>query len=61
MANQIEEIDENLTKLLSESVHKAVMKLDKNFHIYKHGSAKNIEAGTDKKGKFIKLYYKEMS
>lgn len=56
-----EQIDPALTKLLQESATKAIVKLDKNFHVYRHGSHKNIEAGTDKKGKFIKLYYEEIN
>jgi hypothetical protein len=39
---------------------KQVVKLDKNFHIYIHGDKKNIEEGSDDKGKFIKLYYNEV-
>ncbi|MCQ2050735.1 MAG: nucleoid-associated protein [Bacteroidaceae bacterium] len=36
---------------------KSVIKLDKNFHIYIHGNRDLIEAGTDEKGKFYKLYF----
>ena len=38
---------------------KSVIKLDKNFHIYVHGNRELIERGTDEKGKFYKVYYKE--
>jgi hypothetical protein len=38
---------------------KSVIKLDKNFHIYVHGSRDLIEQGTDKNGKFYKIYYQE--
>jgi len=40
-------------------VFKSVIKLDKNFHIYVHGNRELIERGTDEKGKFYKVYYKE--
>ncbi len=40
---------------------KSIIKLDKNFHIYIHGSRELIEQGEDKKGKFYKVYYKEES
>ena len=40
---------------------KSVIKLDKNFHIYIHGSRELIEQGEDKKGKFYKVYYEEES
>lgn len=36
---------------------KSVIKLDKNFHIYIHGNRDLIEAGSDEKGKFYKLYF----
>ena len=40
---------------------KDIIKLDKNFHIYIHGSTDKIELGESKtKGKWIKLYYKEI-
>ena len=40
---------------------KSVLKLDKNFHIYVHGSPDNIEQGYDaERGlKFYKVFYKE--
>ena len=41
---------------------KSIIKLDKNFHIYVHGSRKLIEQGADEEGrKFYKIYYKEES
>ncbi|GHV72593.1 hypothetical protein FACS1894201_02720 [Bacteroidia bacterium] len=40
-------------------VFKNVIKLDKNFHIYVHGNRDLIEQGSDNKGKFYKIYYKE--
>ncbi len=58
------EISDNFT--ISESavkkqarIFKSVIKLDKNFHIYIHGNRDLIEQGTDEKGKFYKVYYKE--
>lgn len=42
-------------------VFKSVIRLDKNFHIYVHGSRQLIEQGTDEKGKFYKVYYQEES
>lgn len=39
-------------------VFKSIIKLDKNFHIYVHGAAENIEQGTDADGrKYYKIYY----
>lgn len=40
-------------------VYKSVIKLDKNFHIYVHGNRQLIEQGSDDKGKYYKVYYKE--
>ncbi len=40
-------------------VFKSVIKLDKNFHIYIHGNRELIEQGSDKRGKFYKIYYQE--
>jgi hypothetical protein len=41
-------------------VFKSVLKLDKNFHIYIHGSKELIEQGVEPDGrKFYKIYYKE--
>ena len=41
-------------------VFKSVLKLDKNFHIYIHGSRDLIEQGTEPDGrKYYKIYYKE--
>jgi hypothetical protein len=40
-------------------IFKNVIKLDKNFHIYVHGDRNLIERGTDKNGKFYKIYYRE--
>ena len=38
---------------------KSVIKLDKNFDILIHNNRQLIEQGTDEKGKFYKIYYKE--
>lgn len=39
-------------------IFKSILKLDKNFHIYIHGSKDLIEKGTDADGrKFYKIYY----
>ena len=39
-------------------IFKSILKLDKNFHIYIHGSKELIEKGTDPDGrKFYKIYY----
>ena len=40
---------------------RSVIKLDKNFHIYVHGSRDLIEQGMDEKGMYYKVYYKEES
>lgn len=41
---------------------KSVLKLDKNFHIYIHGSKDLIEQGVDEYGrKYYKIYYQEES
>jgi hypothetical protein len=41
-------------------VFKSVLKLDRNFHIYIHGSRELIEQGIDENGrKFYKIYYEE--
>lgn len=43
-------------------VYKSVLKLDRNFHIYIHGSSELIEKGIDEDGrKFYKIYYQEES
>jgi len=42
-------------------LYKSVIKLDKNFHIYVHGSRQLIEQGEDEHGKFYKLYFNEES
>jgi hypothetical protein len=43
-------------------VYKSVLKLDRNFHIYIHGSSELIEKGVDENGrKFYKIYYQEES
>ncbi len=42
-------------------LYKSVIKLDKNFHIYVHGSRQLIEQGEDDHGKFYKLYFNEES
>jgi hypothetical protein len=41
-------------------VFKSILKLDRNFHIYIHGSKDLIEKGTDSDGrKFYKIYYEQ--
>lgn len=41
-------------------VFKSVLKLDKNFHIYIHGSREMIEQGIEENGrKYYKIYYEE--
>ncbi len=43
-------------------IFKSVLKLDRNFHIYIHGSTELIEQGTDENGrKFYKIFYHEES
>ena len=44
-----------------KNFYKSVIKLDKNFHIYVHGSRQLIEQGEDEHGKFYKLYFNEES
>lgn len=53
-------ISESAIKKQARSL-KSIIKLDKNFHIYIHGSRELLEQGEDKKGKFYKVYYKEES
>lgn len=51
---------ESIAKRIKQGI-KSVVRLDKNFHIYIHGSSDKIEFGESKtKGKWIKLYYKEI-
>ena len=54
------EISEPAVKKQSKSM-KSVLKLDKNFHVYVHGSRELIEKGYDEeKGKsFYKIYFDE--
>lgn len=41
-------------------IYKSVLKLDRNFHIYIHGSSELIQKGVDEDGrKFYKIYYQE--
>lgn len=43
-------------------VFKSVLKLDKNFHIYIHGSRELIEGGIDENGrKYYKIFYEQES
>lgn len=43
-------------------IYKSVLKLDRNFHIYIHGSSELIEKGIDNDGrKYYKIYYQEES
>ena len=39
---------------------KAVLKLDKNFHIYIHGNRDLITANEDDKGKYVKVYFEKI-
>ncbi len=52
------DISETAVKKQSR-IFKSVIKLDKNFHIYIHGNRELIEQGSDEKGRFYKLYFKE--
>lgn len=55
------EISEAAVKKQARSI-KSVIKLDKNFHIYVHGSQNLIEQGVEQDGrKFYKIYYREES
>ena len=36
---------------------RSVVKFDKNFHLYIHGSKDNITNGEDENGKFVKIRY----
>jgi hypothetical protein len=50
-------ISESAVKKQARSI-KSIIKLDKNFHIYVHGSRDLIEQGIDEQGrKFYKIYY----
>ena len=51
-------ISDNAVKKQARAL-KSVIKLDKNFHIYIHGNRNLIQQGTDKNGKFYKIYYQE--
>ena len=42
-----------------QRLFKRVIQLDKKIKIVIDGNSKNIEQGTDKKGKFYKVYYDE--
>ena len=54
-------ISESALKKQASSI-KSIIKLDKNFQIYVHGSRELIEQGVDEEGrKFYKIYYKEES
>ncbi|GHV33811.1 hypothetical protein FACS1894178_0070 [Bacteroidia bacterium] len=48
-----------LTEFWRKCKNKSVIKLDKNFDIQIHGNRDLIEQGSDSKGKFYKIYYKE--
>ncbi len=53
------EISEAAVKKQAKSI-KSVIKLDKNFHIYVHGSQNLIEQGVEEDGrKYYKIYYQE--
>ena len=51
-------ISESAVKKQSKAL-KSIIKLDKNFDIHIHGNRELIEQGTDEKGKYYKVYYKE--
>jgi len=51
-------ISESAVKKQSRAL-KSIIKLDKNFDIHIHNNRQLIEQGTDEKGKFYKIYYKE--
>lgn len=52
-------ISESAVKKQARSI-KSVIKLDKNFHIYVHGSKDLIQQGTEEDGrKYYKIYYNE--
>jgi hypothetical protein len=52
-------ISESAVKKQARSI-KSVIKLDKNFHIYVHGSKELIQQGIEEDGrKYYKIYYKE--
>ena len=54
-------ISESAVKKQARSI-KSIIKLDKNFHIYVHGSRELIEQGIDEHGrKFYKIFYKDES
>ncbi len=53
-----DQFDVNPTAVKKQNrLYKSVIKLDKNFHIYVHGSRNLIEQGEDEHGKFYKLYF----
>lgn len=54
------DIDRDYVSTETKTTHKSVIKLDKNFHLYIHGSHELIEQGEDEKGKFIKVRYEKM-
>ena len=57
-----DQFDVNPTAVKKQNrLYKSVIKLDKNFHIYIHGSRSLIEQSEDEKGKFYKLYFNEES
>lgn len=57
-----EDFDVNPTAVKKQTrAFKSVIKLDKNFHVYVHGSRDMIEQGEDEHGKYYKLYYHEES
>ena len=57
-----EQFDVNPTAVKKQNrLYKSVIKLDKNFHIYVHGSRSLIEQGEDEHGKYYKLYFNEES
>lgn len=57
----LEEIERKNTIIeLINNGTKKVLRLDKNFHVYIHGSLSNIDMSQDLKGKFVKLYYEKL-
>lgn len=57
-----EQFEVNPTAVKKQNrLYKSVIKLDKNFHIYVHGSRDLIQQGQDESGKFYKIYFNEES
>lgn len=59
--NISEESREILNDIRTGKRSKAVFKLDKDFHVYCHGSMSKLKVDEDKEGLFLKLYFKDIS